>query len=287
MLDRSATMIAQTFLDLYRELKLRHYRTQDLELIFHAHELAARIFSGSYRPTYKPFICHLVGTASILGKCGERRELIAAALLHSAYSLGAFGDRTSEITKQKRRVVSQWVGVETEGLVYQYSIADWSIFERLDGEVGNRQGVERELLALKLADLFDDISDNTMKIVPKKGMVMDPSHGALFRAKVVACASRTLGPTIAAEFESLFDEIEREDIDDFLISQRTSSFFEQRKPLTFFPASHRAPSSDRVQLSGRLPQFDAQQTFGPRCCVSASLAFALSKKQFPWPPRVA
>ena len=57
-------MIAQTFLDLYRELRLRHYKKQDLELIFRAHELATRIFSGSYRPTYKPFICHLVGTAS-------------------------------------------------------------------------------------------------------------------------------------------------------------------------------------------------------------------------------
>ena len=227
-------MTVQTFLDLYRELKLRHYRTQDLELIFHAHELATRIFSGSYRPTYKPFICHLVGTASILGKCSERCELIAAALLHSAYPLGAFGDRTRDLTKRKRRVVSQCVGAEAEALVYQYCIADWSSFERLDGEVGDRQGVERELLALKLADLFDDISDNTMKIVPKKGMVMDPSRSATFRAKVVNCASRTLGPTIADEFESLFNKIEREEIDDFLINQRTSSFFERRKPLAFF-----------------------------------------------------
>jgi (p)ppGpp synthase/HD superfamily hydrolase len=118
-------MTAQTFLDLYRELKLRHYKTQDLELIFHAHELATRIFSGSYRPTYKPFICHLVGTASVLGKCGERRELIAAAILHSAYPLGAFGDRMRDLTKQKRRVVSQCVGAEAEAIVYQYCIADW------------------------------------------------------------------------------------------------------------------------------------------------------------------
>ena len=29
-------MIAQTFLDLYRELRLRHYKKQDLELIFRA-----------------------------------------------------------------------------------------------------------------------------------------------------------------------------------------------------------------------------------------------------------
>ena len=234
-------MIAQTFLDLYRELRLRHYKKQDLELIFRAHELATRIFSGSYRPTYKPFICHLVGTASLLGKCGERCELIAAAILHSAYPLGAFGDRTRDLTKQKRRVVSQWVGAEAEALVYQYCIADWSSFDRLDGEVGSPQGVERDLLALKLADLFDDISDNTMKIVPKKGMVMDPSHSALFRAKVVACVSHTLGPPIAEEFESLFDQIEREDIDYFLINQRTSSFFEQRKPLTFF--SRLSPTS--------------------------------------------
>jgi hypothetical protein len=227
-------MTAQTFLDLYRELKLRHYKTQDLELIFHAHELAIRIFSGSYRPTYKPFICHLVGTASVLGKCGERSELVAAAILHSAYPLGAFGDRMRDVTEQKRRVVSEWVGAETEAIVYQYGITDWSSFERLDTEVASPHGVERDLLALKLADLFDDISDNTMKIVPKKGLVMDLSRNATFRAKLVQYASRTLGPTIAEEFRSLFDEIEREDIDDFLINQRTSSFFEYRKPLTVF-----------------------------------------------------
>ena len=40
--------------------------------------------------------------------------------------------------------------------------------------------------------------------------------------------------------KSLLDEIEREDIDDFLINQRTSSFFEHRKPLTFpnYPPKH-------------------------------------------------
>ena len=37
-------MTAQTFLELYRELKLRHYKAQDLELIFHAHELAYSFF---------------------------------------------------------------------------------------------------------------------------------------------------------------------------------------------------------------------------------------------------
>jgi hypothetical protein len=89
-------------------------------------------------------------------------------------------------------------------------------------------------LALKLADLFDDISDNAMKIVPQKGMVLDPSRTATFRARVVNCASRTPGPAIAEEFESLFNKIEREDIDDFLVNQRASSFFENRKPLTLF-----------------------------------------------------
>ena len=90
-----------------------------------------------------------------------------------------------------------------------------------------------------------------------------------------------LGPTIAEEFESLFDKIEREDIDDFLINQRTSSFFEHRKPLTFFPGSHREPSSDRAQLSRRLPQFDVGKPSGPRCCGSALLTFELSQQQFP------
>jgi hypothetical protein len=223
-------MPTQTFLDLYREMKARKYRKQDLELVFRAHDLATRIFSGSYRPTYKPFTCHLVGTASVLAQSGERGEVIAAALLHSAYPLGEFGDGTRDVTAEKRAVVSQVVGAEAEELIHQYCIADWRSFESFDDAPGSP--LERDLWALKFADLFDDFSDNTMKIVPNKGMVMHPSRNAALRAKLINCATRTLGPAIATEFDSMFDKIEHEDIDDFLINQRVASFFENRKPLT-------------------------------------------------------
>ena len=244
-------MPTQTFLDLYREMKARQYRKQDLELVFRAHDLATRIFSGSYRPTYKPFICHLVGTASVLAQCGERGEVIAAALLHSAYPLGEFGDGTRDVTAQKRAVVSQAIGAGVEELVYQYCIADWTSFEKFDGVAGT--SLERDLWALKLADLFDDFSDNTTKIVPNKGMVMHPSRNPAFRAKLVNCACRTLGPVIAKEFNSLFDKIEHEDIDDFLISQRVASFFENRKPLTQTAPSFGVSVSRRIKglLLGR------------------------------------
>lgn len=85
-------MAAQTFPQLYRELKTAGYRPDDVQRVHHAHEAASRLFAGAYRPTYKPFVCHLVGTASVLARHRERVELIAAALVHSAYQLADFGD---------------------------------------------------------------------------------------------------------------------------------------------------------------------------------------------------
>lgn len=221
-------MTSQTFLDLYRELKARAYTTRDLELVFKAHELASRLFAGSYRPTYKPFICHLVGTASVLGRHKERAELIAAALLHSAYALGDFGDETREITARKRQAISDWVGAAVEDLVYRYHTADWHGFDHTSPDAN---GIERDLLALKFADLFDDVADNTMRIVPGKGLVGHPAENAAVRQTLIENASRTLGPEMGREFESLFEAIEREEIDDFLVNERKASFFERRKPL--------------------------------------------------------
>jgi hypothetical protein len=239
-------MPTQTFLDLYRELQAGAYAKTDRELVFHAYELAARLFAGSYRPTYKPFVCHLVGTASVLARAGERSAVIAAAILHSAYSLGVFGDGTRGVTAPKRRVIAGCVGAEVEELVHQYTIADWTRFETDEG-ASPTQGMERDLWAIKLADLFDDIHDNTMKVVPDKGMVMHTAHGTTARARLVERARQMFGPAMAAEFDVLFDKVAQEEIDDLLVNERTSSFVEIRKPLTPPAPTFRMAISRRIR----------------------------------------
>lgn len=50
--------------------------------------LAARLVNGGYRPCGRPFINHLAGTAAVLLRNDLRIEIVAAGLLHAAYSHG-------------------------------------------------------------------------------------------------------------------------------------------------------------------------------------------------------
>src|SRR5262245_11904038 len=74
--------IAQTNLQLYNQLLARGWTTNDLHHARAAYELAADLFSGQYRCSGKPFVAHLVGTASVAAAVGLPSELVLAALLH-------------------------------------------------------------------------------------------------------------------------------------------------------------------------------------------------------------
>ena len=79
---------AQSHLHLYRQLQDASYSVEDLLLVDRSYRFAMRLFAGYYRPNNKPFIMHLVGVASILANVRQPPFMIAAGLLHSAYSLG-------------------------------------------------------------------------------------------------------------------------------------------------------------------------------------------------------
>lgn len=70
-------------LDLAQE---RGYVRDELALLANAYHLSHILMDGGYRPCGRPFINHLVGTASVLVRYGFRAETVAAGLLHSAYT---------------------------------------------------------------------------------------------------------------------------------------------------------------------------------------------------------
>jgi hypothetical protein len=57
---------AQTNLQLFHQLRNAGYDEADLVCIHQAYQLACQVFTGFFRGSGKPFIAHLVGTASIL-----------------------------------------------------------------------------------------------------------------------------------------------------------------------------------------------------------------------------
>jgi hypothetical protein len=70
-------------LDLARE---RGYTRNELAMIANAYHVAHILVDGGYRPCGRPFVNHLAGTASVLVRYGFRAEIVAAGLLHSAYT---------------------------------------------------------------------------------------------------------------------------------------------------------------------------------------------------------
>ena len=84
--EMSARELRQTrsqLLDLARE---RGYTRNELVTIANAYHLAHILVDGGYRPCGRPFINHLTGTAGVLVRYGFRCEVVAAGLLHSAYT---------------------------------------------------------------------------------------------------------------------------------------------------------------------------------------------------------
>jgi len=88
--DRDVPMrreeLRQTRSDLMDFAIERGYQPQELTLLANAYHLAHVLMDGGYRPCGRPFINHLVGTASALIRYDFRAETVAAGLLHSAYT---------------------------------------------------------------------------------------------------------------------------------------------------------------------------------------------------------
>ncbi|OOZ40611.1 hypothetical protein BOW53_07095 [Solemya pervernicosa gill symbiont] len=149
---------AQTNIQLYSQLRALNFDINAVELIFKAYELSLELFPSHFRANGRPFLCHLVGTASIMAEHKFRVELVAAALLHSVYLFGQFGDPRPGVTERKRKQVIAAVGEEVESLVMVYTEFPWS--RSATGEYaiqfGQMSDRDREILIMRLANELEE-----------------------------------------------------------------------------------------------------------------------------------
>jgi hypothetical protein len=59
-------------------------------MLAHGASLAMQLSDGIYRPCGRPFLNHLIGTASVLVFFGFELHLVLAGMLHAAFSHGSF-----------------------------------------------------------------------------------------------------------------------------------------------------------------------------------------------------
>jgi (p)ppGpp synthase/HD superfamily hydrolase len=154
-------LFAQTNLQLFHQLRQSGYTEADLVCIHQAYQLASRVFTGFFRASGKPFIAHLVGTASILASVNAPIEIVAGGLLHAVYEFGDFGDGGRGISTKKQRQVRQAIGAKIETYVARYTALLW----QEDNIINIHQNLEqfnqtqKNILLMRLANELEDHLD--------------------------------------------------------------------------------------------------------------------------------
>ncbi|HEY2988590.1 MAG TPA: HD domain-containing protein [Candidatus Binatia bacterium] len=145
---------AQTNVQLFNQLRSEGYSKEERERVLEAYELGMRLFTGLFLPSGKPFIDHLLGTASILASLQVSVEIVTAGLIHAAYLHGDFGGIRKGISESKRRQVRQAVGEKVEEYVARYDRLAWSAEKilTLDNNLDHLEPVDRDVLLMRLAN---------------------------------------------------------------------------------------------------------------------------------------
>ena len=162
---------AQTNLQLYRQMNQCGYRAEDRERVASAYRFLMPMFAGVYRGSEKPFISHLLGTASILVALSVPVELVLAGLLHAVYMAGDFGfEPGTRKTKRKRQCVRDLAGEKVEAIISAYDDIRWNVesVQHYIEHLEDLQQEKRSALKLRLANTLEDLLDDGMKFCPPK-----------------------------------------------------------------------------------------------------------------------
>jgi (p)ppGpp synthase/HD superfamily hydrolase len=235
---------AQTNIQLYGQLFQAHWPDADLRSVQAAYGLAMKVFSGHFRPNHKPFLAHLVGTASILATHGGDAMIVAAGLLHSAYSHGEFGDGSRGMTSAKRRTVRRAVGETCESLIAHYTSLRWKLSEIVALTTGADQlsALDRTVTLVKLADVLEDHLERGMAYSPNKHLPGGNDAEGEWRDAFVRLAAALGHDRLAAELQVAFGPTHERPVPDFLLGDKPGSF-------VMAPISHRMRTTVRL---GRL-----------------------------------
>jgi GT2 family glycosyltransferase len=112
--------LAQTSIQLLNGLQAAGLPSDDLRLVRRACDIAAMLHGDTLRPSGKPFLAHLVGTAAVLARHGAPAAVVAAGLLHAAYSHGRFPRIAGDGRPRWRAWLRAELGAEVETILDHY-----------------------------------------------------------------------------------------------------------------------------------------------------------------------
>lgn len=199
-------VVAQTNLQLYMQMESVGYPADAVASVAAAYRGALPWFSAQYRGNGKPFITHLVGTASLLVSRQAPLSQVLAGLVHAAYQSGDLGvDPGHRQTPARREALRRLVGTEAEELVASYDATDWKGL-LAGGALRTRQvtgEVSRGTTYLFLANTLEDFLDGGMCGLAgtRKTTVFDVRA----QEEVIALANDVDWPDLAAAMQREFE----------------------------------------------------------------------------------
>ena len=219
------TTLPQTNLQLYRLLKELGASDLVLAQVHAAYDVAKQLFGHCFRPDEKPFVCHLVGTASALAMWGQRVDMINAGLLYSAYLFGDFSDGERGASRERRAWLQKVTGKHTEDMIRQYTSARWrnepvSVLHRRAKEDASF----RDILIMKIADSFDEVADGGILYARNKefpfGLLTDASEEECFLRAI----KDLVGKDAAVQFRLALQQNQDFDVPACLVGERESFY---------------------------------------------------------------
>lgn len=139
------------------------YCQGDRERVALAYRQLMPMFSGLYRGNEKPFIAHLIGTASILVSGRMQVEQVLAGLLHAVYMAGDFGFQPgTRQTQRKRQHIRDLAGKETESIIAAYDSTSWNLelVRVLLPTSDALPALDRAVITLHLVNTLEDLLDD-------------------------------------------------------------------------------------------------------------------------------
>ncbi len=223
---------AQTNLQLLNQLRAAGWSPTDVVLVHNAYEWALPLFSAQFRPSGKPFLAHLVGTASILACHGARPEVVAAGMVHASYAQGDWGDGSGGArTTDRSTALHAALGSGVEDLVSRYTALRWNpeSVARIRGQAADLAPADADVVLMRLANLLEDYLDLGMAYCDKGKKT---THDQVVLDDAVGLARGLGAPALADELRQAVDRNAEVDLPPHLRRRASSS-------ATVAPRSHR------------------------------------------------
>ncbi|MCR9103706.1 MAG: HD domain-containing protein [Gammaproteobacteria bacterium] len=156
---------AQTNLQLLSQMQDAGYAAAEVDRVRAAYAAVLPLFAAHFRGSGKPFLAHLVGTASILATRPAPVSEVIAGLLHAVHMAGDFGfGYGAGYTTKKHQWVIAAVGDEAATIVQHYHQIAWQpeAIAQHRAQWHTLTSVQRSAITVRLANLLDDFSDAGM-----------------------------------------------------------------------------------------------------------------------------